>query len=90
MTEDVAVEKVQLVFPKPEASSRTMLTAIKPDIDFGKFVTVGLDELLNWFKSYKLDSIEVDISGTVQTGKIISLIVSATGTGGVKVVFKPK
>ena len=83
-------EKVQLVFRKPEPSLMPMLGETKGAIDLEKFVTVELDQLLNWFKSYKLDSIELSISTAIKTGNIISMIVSAEGTGGVKVVFKPK
>ena len=51
---------------------------------------IKLDELLKWFKSYKVDSIELSIEGTVKSGVITNLIVSAEGKGGMKVVLKPK
>jgi hypothetical protein len=50
----------------------------------------GLNELLNWFKSYKVDSIELSIEGSVKSGNIINLFVSAEGKGGMKVILKPK
>jgi len=50
---------------------------------------VELDELLGWFKSYKVDSIELSIEGSITSGKITNLIVSAGGKGGMKIVLKP-
>ena len=54
-----------------------------------KFVTT-LTELAKGFKDFKIDSIELSLEGGVTTGKIIDLIVSAEGKGGVKLTLKPK
>lgn len=51
---------------------------------------VKVDELLKWFKSYKVDSIELSIGGTIKSGSVTSLLLAAEGTGGIKVVLKPK
>jgi hypothetical protein len=49
-----------------------------------------IDKITNWFKQYQVDSIELWISGVLETGTITRLIVSAKGEGGMKVVLKPK
>ena len=49
-----------------------------------------IDKNTDWFKQYQVDSIELWISGVLETGTITRLIVSAKGEGGMKVVLKPK
>jgi hypothetical protein len=51
---------------------------------------VTIDKITDWFKQYQVDSIELWISGVLETGTITRLIVSAKGEGGMKVVLKPK
>ena len=42
------------------------------------------------FKDFQIDSVELWISGGVETGQVLSLFVSAKGEGGMKVTLKPK
>jgi len=49
-----------------------------------------IDKITDWFKQYQVDSIELWISGVLETGTITRLVVSAKGEGGMKVVLKPK
>lgn len=49
-----------------------------------------VDKIMDWFKKYQIESIELSISGVVETGTITRLIVSAKGEGGMKVTLKPK
>jgi len=49
-----------------------------------------MDEVTNWFDKYHVESIELSISGAMETGGIIKLIVSAKGEGGLRVTLKPK
>jgi hypothetical protein len=49
-----------------------------------------IDKITDWFEQYQVDSIELWISGVLETGTITRLIVSAKGEGGMKVVLKPK
>ncbi len=79
-------ERVMLLFGKVEPKMIEAAGLSKPV----QAAAVELDELLNWFKSYKVDSIELSIEGSVKTGVITNLIVSAEGKGGMKVVLKPK
>jgi hypothetical protein len=51
---------------------------------------VTIDKITDWFKQYQVDSIELWISGVLETGTITRLIVSAKGEGGMKVVLKPR
>jgi len=55
----------------------------------GKFST-SIEEITNWFSKYEVDSIELWISGVIETSGITKLVVSAKGEGGLKVVLKPK
>lgn len=81
-------KKIQLVFPKIGNEVREQIISSQNDIMSG-FVT-SVDEIKDWFKSYDIDSIQVWISGAIQTGEILKLVVSASGGGGVLVVLKPK
>ena len=49
-----------------------------------------MDEVTDWFKSYQVESIEMWISGVVESGGVTKLLVSAKGEGGMKVILKPK
>jgi len=51
---------------------------------------VTIDKIIDWFKKYQVDSIELWISGVRETGTITRLIVSAKREGGMKVTLKPK
>ena len=79
-------EKVQLVFAKPEPGM------IEPaGIGAVQTATVAkLDEMLGWFKGYRVDSIELSIEASAKSGEITRLFVSAEGKGGMKVTLKPK
>ena len=78
-------KEVQLVFRQPEPSmiAPAGSGAIEATV-------VKLNELLTWFKAYKVDSIELSIEASGKTGDIVSLFVSAEGKGGMKVTLKPK
>jgi hypothetical protein len=79
-------EKVKLVFGKLEPKMIETASLPKPV----EAAAVELDKLLSWFKSYKVDSIELSIEGSVKSGNIINLFVSAEGKGGMKIILKPK
>jgi hypothetical protein len=79
-------KEVQLVFAKPEPRmiEPTGMGAIQT-------ATIAkLDEVLSWFKDYRVDSIELSIEASAKSGDITSLFVSAEGKGGMKVTLKPK
>jgi hypothetical protein len=84
-------KKIELALPKIEA-----------DVYDDEFVSKGgtkelislfsssIDEVTEWFKSFQVESIEMSISGVIETSGITKLVVSAKGEGGMKVVLKPK
>lgn len=79
--------EVVLVFGKSEPQTIAAKGVMPKPVKDAAF---ALDELLGWFKAYKVDSIELSIEGLVKTGALTNLIVSAEGKGGMKVVLKPK
>jgi hypothetical protein len=54
-----------------------------------KFIA-RIEDIINWFKRYRIDSIELYIEGAVKSGNLTQLFVSFEGKGGCKVVLKPK
>jgi hypothetical protein len=50
----------------------------------------SIDEVTEWFKNFQVESIEMSISGIIETSGVTKLVVSAKGEGGMKVVLKPK
>lgn len=50
---------------------------------------IELKKLLNWFKDFKVDSIELWVSGGLEAGTIPKLFISAKGEAGCKIVLKP-
>src|SRR4051794_24493519 len=84
-------KKIELALPKIESED-----------DDGEFVSKGgtkelislfsssMDEVAEWFKNFQVESIEMSISGVMETSGITKLVVSAKGEGGMKVVLKPK
>jgi hypothetical protein len=84
-------KKIELVFPESGL-----------DVTDDKFVRKGpggkvleqfsasIDDITSWFKQYQVETIELWISGGIQTEGIIKLAVSAKGEGGLKVTLRPK
>lgn len=83
--ENMRDETLEIVFPKyeEEETSKAWGDALQ------KF-PVTLQKITDWFKEYEVDSIQLSISGAVETGGITKLLVSAKGEGGMTVVLKPK
>lgn len=52
--------------------------------------SASMDEVTEWFKQYQVDTIELWISGVIETGGVTRLVVSAKGEGGLRVVLKPR
>ena len=79
-------ERIELAFPKydEEDVSKTFGTDV-----LGKFTT-SIEEITDWFSKYEVDTIELWISGVIESSGITKLVVSAKGEGGLKVVLKPK
>jgi hypothetical protein len=82
-------KKVELAFPKYEEQDEQYISKGKGE-DLIKYLSTSMDEVTNWFNQYQVDSIELSISGAIETGNMLKLIVSAKGEGGLKVTLKPK
>jgi hypothetical protein len=84
-------KKIELVFPESGL-----------DVVDDKFVKKGpggkvleqfsasIDDITSWFRQYQVESIELWISGGIQTEGIIKLAISAKGEAGLKLTLKPK
>jgi hypothetical protein len=81
-------KRIELVFPKISGDGKQQ--AFLPQGDTLEGFVTTVEEIKDWFKSYDIDSIQLWISGAVQTQGILKLILSASGQGGVLVVLKPK
>ena len=82
------IKKIELVFPK--ISDDIQQQMLLPQKDAVKEFVATIDDIKEWFKSYDIDSIELWISGAIQTQGILKLILSASGQGGVLITLKPK
>ena len=76
-------ETIELALPKFGSEE----LAAKGDDVWERFPTT-IQKITDWFKQYQVDSIELWISGVLETGTITRLVVSAKGEGGMKVVLK--
>jgi hypothetical protein len=81
---------VELAFPKYEQEEDEQYISKGRGEDLIKYLSTSMDELTNWFKQYHVESIELWISGMIETGGITKLVVSAKGEGGLRVILKPK
>src|SRR5207245_2874433 len=73
-----------LVFRPPESPAAQMAA----DTPF-KGHRISVDELLDWFKDFKIDSIEPWIEGAWKSGNRTELFLSIEGKTGAKVTLKP-
>jgi hypothetical protein len=81
--------KIELAFPKYEEEDQDYVSKGRGE-DLIKYLSTSMDEVTSWFHQYQVDSIELSVSGAIETGDILRLVVSAKGEGGLKVVLKPK
>lgn len=79
-------KRIELAFPKYDEEDVTK--SLGTDV-IGKFST-SIEEITDWFSKYEVDTIELWISGVIESSGITKLVVSAKGEGGLKVVLKPK
>jgi hypothetical protein len=81
--------KVELAFPKYEQEDEEYISK-GGDQRIVKHLSTSIEAIANWFTQYQVESIELWISGMMETGGITKLVVSAKGEGGLKVILKPK
>ncbi|SMH71414.1 hypothetical protein [Candidatus Nitrosotalea okcheonensis] len=81
-------KKIELLFPKIDA--KTQQQAFLSQKDIMKRFVATVEDIKDWFESYDIESIELWISGVVQTQGVLKLIISASGESGVMITLKPK
>ena len=81
-------KKIELAFPKYEEDSEYISKGRGEDVV--KHLSTSMDAIADWFKQYQVESIELWITGMMETGGAIKLVVSAKGEGGMRVILKPK
>lgn len=88
---DTSNKGIELAFPKYETEEDNEYIS-KGGTGEGlvKHLSTSMDAISDWFKQYQVESIELWISGLIETGGAMKLVVSAKGEGGLKVVLKPK
>jgi hypothetical protein len=89
-TQNGGNDKVELLFPKLQASDNNGYISKGKTESLLNTFSANVDEISSWFKQYQVDSIEIWISGVIETGGIIRLVVSAKGEGGLRITLKPK
>lgn len=78
--------RIELAFPKYDEED--VAKGFGTDV-LGKF-SISIEEITDWFSKYEVDTIELWISGVIESSGITKLVVSAKGEGGLKIVLKPK
>lgn len=85
-------EEVKLVFPELGKNAKSAVGMDSYGMIGGQKVQriFDVDKILDWFKKLEVKEIELWMETALKAGKVISLIVSAEGKGGVKVTLTPK
>lgn len=81
-------KRIELVFPKVNGRKHEQGFALQKNA-MKNFVTT-VEEIKDWFDLYDIASIDLWISGAVETQGMLKLILSASGQGGVRITLKPK
>jgi|tagenome__1003787_1003787.scaffolds.fasta_scaffold18657433_1 hypothetical protein len=79
-------EDIEIIFPKRGMQEGLQEAGIIDEI----VEKIKLDKLLDKFKGYKIDSIELNINGVAKSSGVTSLVVSFEGSGGCKIILKPR
>jgi hypothetical protein len=88
--ENTNKNKIELAFPKYEEEDDQYISKGGTGEGLVKHLSTSMDSIADWFKQYQVESIELWISGMMETGGITKLVVSAKGEGGMRVMLKPK
>jgi hypothetical protein len=84
-------DKIELAFPKyEEETDGEFISKGGTGEGLVKHLSTSMDSIADWFRQYQVESIELWISGMMETGGITKLVVSAKGEGGLKVILKPR
>ena len=88
--ENTNKNKIELAFPKYEEEDDQYISKGGTGEGLVKHLSTSMDAIADWFKQYQVESIELWISGMMQTEGITKLVLSAKGEGGMRVMLKPK
>lgn len=80
--------KIEWAFPKYEEAGP--YTSKGPGKDFIEHLSTSVDAISDWFKQYQVESIELWITGMMQTEGVTKLILGIKGKRGMSVRLKPK
>lgn len=53
-------------------------------------LSTSIEEIQKWFRSFRIKQIEFWINGKIETGNLISLMISTAVEGGLKFIVEPK
>jgi hypothetical protein len=82
------IDEVELVFlPSPRMNEELQQVGLAEETQ--KFIA-KIEDIVKWFKKFKIDSIELTIEGVAKSGNITQIFVSFEGKGGCKVILKPE
>jgi hypothetical protein len=82
--------KIELVFPESNLEEDSKFVRKGAGGKVLEQFSASIDNITSWFKQYQVETIELWISGGIQTEGIIKLAVSAKGEEGFKLRLKPK
>lgn len=83
-------KRIELIFPETKFTDQNKPTARDSSEKIFHSFSTSLDNITHWFEKYSIESIELWISGGIESGGILRLAVSAKGEGGLKLTLKPK
>jgi len=86
---------VELVFREPVKRGKSGVVPYAESSSLEGYMGKGMsieslqDKLLN-LGNFDIDEIDISLEAVVETGPLTQLFVSATGTGGITIILKPK
>jgi hypothetical protein len=90
MQERKGAKSIELVFPESDIETENRPVRRGPGGKLVQKFAMSIDDITNWFNQYDIESIELWISGGMETEGLLKLAVSAKGEGGLKLTLKPK
>jgi hypothetical protein len=83
-------KRIELIFPETKFTDEIIPTERGSSEKIFHSFSTSLDNITNWFEKYSIESIELWVSGGIESGGILRLAVSAKGEGGLKLTLKPR
>jgi hypothetical protein len=83
-------KRIELVFPETDFRIDNKPAKRGPSEKMLHSFSTSLDEITNWFNKYEIETIELWISGGIETEGLLKLAVNAKGEGGLTLTLKPK